>query len=580
MPAGKTSKKSLRTFLRASAHTTAAKIAIPIVAVAAIIGIVFAAWGPVESAVAAREVTQLNNKIKKIYTTAYQAQAAADLKKARDAKTHDQDNIYTQENPYGTNTTGLYVYFTTKIAAKVSYRVSTPNTDYADFTATPDGGDEYKTTHEFQALGLIPNQKNTITVTITYKNGESFTRTIQHKGASLLGLEDVQLQATKVNTSQSVGNGLYAVLGNDSDRQDFMYLYDTHGTLRGEVPTLFYRVQRLLFDKNGLMWFSASTTTFAGMDKLGRLEKIYKLGGSFIVHHDYVFDDDQNILLLATDLSRKDNTIQDQVVKLDTHTGKTTHLVDMGTLLASYKKTTTRGTLTKGQSTNYGEENGTVKGGTTSTNATWDWMHLNTIQYLTDGSIIVSSRETSTIYKIGDVESKPKLDYMIGESSFWKGTAYESKLLKKIGTFAGTGGQHTVTYQADPSLPEGEYYLYMFDNNLGWSTTRPDYDWAKNVSGINIVMKSSTAHSEYRKYLVNENAGTVKEVAQFNVPYSSIVSSVQDIGNNQLLIDSGVPGILGVYSTSGSLIQQYKIKVEKTYVYRVYQYGFHGYWFA
>ena len=42
----------------------------------------------------------------------------------RDSESHDQDNIYTKENPYGTSTTGLYVYFTTARAAKVSYRVS------------------------------------------------------------------------------------------------------------------------------------------------------------------------------------------------------------------------------------------------------------------------------------------------------------------------------------------------------------------------------------------------------------------------------------------------------------------------
>lgn len=32
----------------------------------------------------------------------------------------------------------------------------------------------------------------------------------------------------------------------------------------------------------------------------------------------------------------------------------------------------------------------------------------------------------------------------------------------------------------DDSLVSGQYYLYMFDNNFGYSTTRTDYDWTVN----------------------------------------------------------------------------------------------------
>ena len=47
------------------------------------------------------------------------------------------------------------------------------------------------------------------------------------------------------------------------------------------------------------------------------------------------------------------------------------------------------------------------------------------------------------------------------------------------GSFSSAGGQHTVTYVTDDSLPDGQYYLYLFNNNLGYSESRPDYDWSQ-----------------------------------------------------------------------------------------------------
>lgn len=37
-------------------------------------------------------------------------------------------------------------------------------------------------------------------------------------------------------------------------------------------------------------------------------------------------------------------------------------------------------------------------------------------------------------------------------------------------------GQHCVTYVEDNSLHQGQYYLYLYNNNLAVSTTQSDYD--------------------------------------------------------------------------------------------------------
>jgi hypothetical protein len=536
-------------------------------------GVVIASQDRFAAAIESARQNRLTAQIEQVYTKSYQTQAAENLQKERDNSSHDEDSIFVKNNPYGTNTTGLYVYFTTTDAVKLSYTVSAQGTDYADFTATPDKGDEYTTTHEFQALGLIPGVTNTITFTMTAKNGKQTTRSIEHKGAKLLSDVEVQLTSTKNNTSQNLGNGLYAILGNDSDDQDFMYYYDVHGVIRGEIPILFYRSHRLLFRDN-IMYFSVSTRDIVGMNSLGRIVKWYNTGSNYILHHDYGMDADGNLIVLATDV-RKD-TIQDAIIGIDADSGKVSTLVDMSKLYASYEQTTEVASMgsssktTDSTSSSFDPDTSDVKK---------DWLHLNTIQILDDGSAILSSRETSTIIKLNDIESNPSIDYMIGEKNFWKDTDFAKYLLTQDGSFPNAGGQHTVTYEADSSLPSGQYYLYMFDNNYGVSNTRPDYDWAANTDGVNTTYASS-GNSRYQRYLVDENTKSYKLVSSFNVPYSPIVSSAQELSNGTILMDSGVPGVFGVYDGDGTLISQWKMTLRKNIIYRVYQYDFHNFYFA
>ena len=512
-------------------------------------------------------IERLNALIENVYTADFQQMRQEQLIAERDEEPRTIDNIYVKDDPYATNTRSLYVYFTTEQPATVSYTVAAEG--YPDFSADAyEGVDGATTEHEFLVLGLLPDVTNTITLTITDETGGTVERVIEREGLGLLGTEEVRLeQPVQPAEGVDLGNGLYTILGNDSDDQDFMFYYDANGVLRGEVPILFYRSHRLLFDDDGLMWFSASTEKMAAMDRLGRLVKILDLGDRYILHHDYAFDADQNLVLLATELNRSDGCVQDQIVKLDTDTGKVTPLLDMGDMFPEYKMSTDHAGIDESDLSATGK---------------WDWIHFNTIQMLPDGSALLSARETSTIIKIDDLEGTPTLDYMIGEPSVWAGTPQEDDFLTKVGDFPDTGGQHSVTYVDDPALPDGQYYLYMFDNNYGSALTRPDFDWTV-IDGIVTKYSIATegAYSQYRRYLVDENAGTYTEVNAFDVPYSPLVSSAQELDGGRVLIDSGLQGLFGVYDEStGELLAQYRMKLNTSYIYRVYEYDFKGFYFA
>lgn len=79
-------------------------------------------------AIERNRIERLNATITNIYTTAYQQDADATLIANRDKATATLDDPFTAVNPYGTNTTSMYVYFTTSEAASVSYTVHAEGT--------------------------------------------------------------------------------------------------------------------------------------------------------------------------------------------------------------------------------------------------------------------------------------------------------------------------------------------------------------------------------------------------------------------------------------------------------------------
>lgn len=505
------------------------------------------------------ELKQKREEIEEIYTDDYQNKVEERLEYAKSTGDYTEEAMLIEPNPYGTNTLSLYVYFKTEEAASVSYNISVPDDSIADFEATPDGEEEYKTEHEFQVIGLVPDEKNTVTFTIKNESGEENTYTYKYNMGNLIGEEETVLETTVGEANaEELSNGLYAILGNDSDGLDFMYYYDNSGVIRGEIPLIGYRSHRLLFQE-GLMYYSISQTKIAAVNALGKAEQIFDTG-KYELHHDYVFDDDGNILVLATDT--ESDTVEDQIVKIDTKTGEVTCVLDLGDLLPDYKEQCT--------------EN--VKG--TEDENEMDWMHINTIQWLGEQTVVLSSRETSSILEITNLYSNPELSYIIGEESFWKDTGYEDLLLKKDesgGSFSGTGGQHTVTYEPDDTLEDGTYYLYMFNNNMGVSDTRPDYDWTQ-IAGIEDSITDGNT-SYFYQYLVDENTGTYSLVQSFQVPFSAYVSSVQKLEGN-IIIDSGMKGLFGEYDSNGNLLRQFKMELADEYIYRVYKYDFEDFYFS
>lgn len=468
-------------------------------------------------------------------------------------KNYSFNHMLILANPYLTDTTSLYLHFKTKQPVKISYRVKSGK-KISTFKRTlynPNG--TYAKKHSYQLIGLIGGHKNQITITATTKAGTKTTKTFTYHAPQLVGKEANRLKVKNGSSTQKLTSGLYAFIGDKNLTQRATYLVDNDGYIRGEIPLIGYNSLRLV-QRGNYLYFAVNNDQIVKMDRLGRIIKSYSTKKSgYEIHHDFAVDSSGNLISLATSLQAKkrEKRVEDQIIKISGQTGKVTRLLDFKKLMpALYKKATSLETET-------------------SNKGYHDVIHANTIQLLNDNQILISSRETSTIMKISDLETKPKLDYLIADSSVWQGIDnYSNLLLKKETNFVSQAGQHSVTYT--PTSQKGIYYLEMLNNNSAIMNSRPSFKWT-NYPGTG---KSSY----YYKYLVNENTGSYKLVSKIAVPYSPFIGSVQ-AKNQHVIIDSGMTGTVFEYDANGKLIRSFTTTGKTKFLYRVYKYDFDHFYF-
>ena len=522
---------------------------------------------------ASSELTDEQKKVHKQIVATYNVEKQAAIKEQLDADYaaggFDETTLFVKADPFGTDTLSCYVRFATTDPVTVSYEVagrkkSGDAPKVAAFSRTPRGGDAPIPEHEFKVIGLIPNHKNTVILTFTAQDGTSRTSTFTVKTPALKGEEEGHLTVTAGESNTPLADGLFTILGNDSSKLDFMYLYDNAGQIRGEVPIIGYRSHRLLFPGDGSMIMSVSTTKMAQINAIGQVVNVWSTG-DYELHHDYAFDDDGNLLVLAShagseadlDIDRaaakKDKgervNVEDLIIKIDVTTGDVSLVLDLGDVFPDLKasaKVAQDGDL--------------------------DWIHINTIQWLGNGTVLLSSREISTVIKLTDIYGTPTVDWLMGSLDFWAGSGFEDKLLQAQGDFSLNAGQHSVTYlPSSDTAATGRYQVLLYDNNFGVAESYPKFDWGQLGAAV-VTDYSEGTHSFGRIFAVDETARTYELEEQIAVPFSGYVSSAQRVGSsNSMLVASGQAKTFAEYDRYGLPIAIYEMEAEK-FIYRVYKY--------
>ena len=514
-----------------------------------------------------QDVTELDysnyeiDSVSDVYNPDVQSQIQeqlSDLKASTQATVSDPLLV---SNPYLTNRNSVYVNFkTTKEIADVSYTVKTAN--IPDFSETLVNSGT-TTDFECQLIGLIAGEENQVSLTVTYTDGRtedtSFTYTPQASNSGL----GTQLDVTTYDNTTELSNGLYALIGDSTLENRVIALVDNDGYVRNEIPLVNYNSMRLSFDSDNNMVFAISNYSLVKMNQLGQVVAKYNVkDAGYILHHDYASDDEGNLIALATSIQAKeeDDYVEDRVIKIDGETGAVTEIANFADLLPDLY------------------EKATGKVVSTAEKGARDIVHINTIQYINDDELILSSRETSSIMKLTDVSTNAQISKIISDSDFWDGIDTNgATLLQKEGDFTSQLGQHSVTYEA--GADDEHYTLYMFNNNSAVMDSRTDLDMTPYLeAGAGTTDLTSTENSYYYEYEVDESAGTYKLVKEFSVPYSTFISSVQKLGSNYL-VDSGQVATFTEYDENGSPIATFTTTGEEKFLYRVYKYEFSGYYF-
>lgn len=510
-----------------------------------------------------RQITEnaLGVQFDSIYNLQYQDEVENQLEIIKKKDTYNLDQPLFVLNPYGTNHLGMYVYLNTEEDALLEYTVSVDNQAVPDFTRhlyTKDA--KVDSEHEGYILGLVPGVTNTITIR-SFDGSDAITDkyVYQVDMPASNTIEQPVLDLTQEGSLEELSEGLFAVFETGKgkvDRAGHILFYDNAGVIRGEIPLDGTSANSRLEIVDENLLYACSDNQFALVNTNGKVEYIYAVP-NYRLHHDFDYDDDEDcIIALASNESK--STQEDCVLLINLETGDFTELLDFTAVFPDIAKKAVNSATDP-------EEEGV------------GWIQLNGIQIMDSDNIIVSSRELNSIIKIDNVRENPKIAYIISDPSFWEGTPYTQYLLEQTGGFTNHAGQYSIAYLKDDSLEDGQYYIHMFNNNYGNSTSYEEFDYSaiSNVGNLD----QAADNSFYYQYLVDEDGKTYEIKDSFAVPYSNVLGSTQKVDGNTVVC-SGAAGVFGEYDASGNLITEYKVTVpEEDYLYRVYKYRMDGYWF-
>ena len=506
--------------------------------------------------------------IESIYTVDYQeaAQQIIDNQKA--------ENTYTLEsplfilNPYGTNRTGVYTYFNTEVPTNITYTVSVDDENIADFTATMYTNEEGTavTEHEGQIIGLIQGYENTVTFDVTDENGTLITKTQYKLNVPNFGtLDKLYFDVAESGDMTKISEGLFTI--SDYDLQDpeeysHILITDNTGVIRAEIVADTIKHAPVVEFIDGNFVFSYDSSKIGFINKLGKVERIYDLG-QYRYHHDMEYNPSNNTLAILADDTERD-TIEEIVISLDLETGDVSLVADFNVLMADIYERATR----PEKNMMYGSE--------------FDWIHFNSIAFINDTDVVLSSRELGSIIRVNDLYGNATVDSILADELIWADTAYEDIVYSKGNDFVSLAGQHNLTVIHDDSLAEGQYYLTVFNNNWGNSPTWPEFDWS-SLDGVNLDQNVQTTDngSFYYKFLVDDNAKTYTVVNSIELPYASFVSSSFDLDNGNISFCSGsVSKVFGEYDAEGNVIVEFNFDSDSMVgAYRAMKFDYTGFWF-
>ncbi len=470
-----------------------------------------------------------------IFNLKYQKVVA---KKINDAKANMKDDYIIIYNPYGTNPLSVNIVFRENDYEEISYEITTSKTDSFKRKISLE-----KDESMYQIIGLYPGESNKIKLNLV-ENSKS------RVSEFVIDLSDIEINATKKLEVEKKGEqaklveGLYAVLGNESDYQNYIALYDNSGIVRSEYPLKEIVYNKLVFtDKS--MFYNISKTEIIKVDRLGKITNIYKTG-KYRIENYQIYNNDLYVLVTDT----KKDTLKSCIIKINIETNEIKEVFSFNTLFKDYISALKK------------DENGKI-----------DYLNISDFKII-DNCMYISSKETSAFIKIANFLDEAKIEYIISNDLFFEKTPFKELLFNKEGEFKIHAGQSSFNIKREN---ENTYYLIFFNNNYGNSTTT-DFNYNDiDVKNNNLYQGDN---SYYYVYKVDEEKKTFELVDSIVLDYSGIGGNVQLLENDNKIINISTKGEFMEIDKDNMIINGYRVKINKNFVYKVEKYSFKNYLFS
>lgn len=444
-------------------------------------------------------IEELGNPSAEVYDLAFQKEIRGLLDEKIAENEYNEDKPLVVYNPFRTNSQSLYVYFETSEPYAISYSVHVQDSTLPNF-----GGNvvpvstEVSTVHEFQMIGVIPDEVNMITLRMVGADGMVVIRRFYYQNNHAVAATELFLKeeagtkrvvneedgtvSTVAASKEELSVGMFAAFPKENELKPYIRIYDNKGIQRAEIPLKSFGTERLLLFEN-MMYYRISETEIAAVNHLGQVEQIYTVEG-YRFGADYTLDKDNNLLVIASDMQQ--NSINDCILCIDRKSGAATELVDLGDLLPDYKKSCKK-------------QNGVL-----------DWIGLNSIDWESGNQILLSSEKTGVILKIRRLYNDPRIVYMVGDAKPFENTPYESLFLRVDNEFEMHDGVNMAGILPYDKIRESRHYVYLLNNNK-------DAEYGKKEEPV----------SYYYRYLVDEAEFGVRLVDSFVLPGVASYGSVQ-----------------------------------------------------
>ncbi|WP_025085194.1 aryl-sulfate sulfotransferase, partial [Companilactobacillus paralimentarius] len=419
----------------------------------------------------------------------------------------------------------------------------------------------YQKTHQVPIAGLYADYNNTVTVTVTYKDGSTEQKVLHLQTEELPKyIKNAKIVVSKNDKSKmDIGDNKLTLM-NRTTKEPFAI--DADGEVRWYSTNYSQHTIEQTDDGHFLILTkkNVDSTVYNDLietDVLGRVYQEYSFNSKVksndsgnakdettVIHHDLLELPNKDILATVNDGSKYK---EDVMVQISHKTGKIVKVIDLKKILPSsmYK--------------NY-------KAGS---DGKIDWFHQNAVDYdKSDNTIMISGRNQDMIMKLNYKTDKIIWIYSGKSKKSWP-KKYLSKLLTPTKGTTITGGQHGL-YQLSKDK-NGENIL-LYDNNVDVTNGN------KKTSGK--YSQAVQYHIDTKKMTIDQTWAYGKSLGKTN--FTNIIGYAERESNGNTLVDfgykdNGTESNVIEVDSSGNQVFNVTVKnaSSKVYVYRAYRLEFY-----